>query len=204
MAFEELMGLFPKLLFSHGNGSTSRHQGLLIEVSVIPGMKVPLDEERVLMAIAERYNVSVAGLQGRDKTKNIALARQVAAYILVTQLKRSSSRVGRLLGRDHSTILHAVKVIEKRLRSDVSLVRDIRAITSWLRVDAIETDPTLTAIVLEKDGLMAYPATQRKHRVLCLLAEDGYTSDMLWIQYGPRVFEKLRELAAERMGPQSS
>lgn len=65
--------------------------------------------ETTLAEIAALLGVSVAQLAGRDRTRAIVEARQLAAYVLHVQHPRLTQQaIGELLGgREHATIAHA-------------------------------------------------------------------------------------------------
>ena len=85
-----------------------------------------IDPERILEQVAGQYKVSPADLLGRNRSKIIALARQVAMYLLIYELELSPTEVGRLLGgRDHSTVIHGAGKINGELNEDYQLRRDV-------------------------------------------------------------------------------
>ena len=76
--------------------------------------------------MSRRYKVSPADLLGRNRSKTIALARQVAMYLLIYELELSPTEVGRLLGgRDHSTVIHGAGKINGELNEDYQLRQDV-------------------------------------------------------------------------------
>ena len=69
----------------------------------------------VISAIAEKHGLRPTDLTGPMRFKNYVHARQEAAYVMRTQLRRSYSTIGRALGnRDHTTIVHAVRAHAER------------------------------------------------------------------------------------------
>ena len=85
-----------------------------------------IDPERILEQVAAQYKVSPADLLGRRRTKTIALARQVAMYLLYSELEFSPTKVGILLGgRDHSTVIKGVGKINGELNEDNQLRQDV-------------------------------------------------------------------------------
>lgn len=85
-----------------------------------------IDPERILEQVARHYRVSAADLLGRRRRKTIALARQVAMYLLIYELELSPTDVGRLLGnRDHSTVIHGAGKINGEINEDYQLRQDV-------------------------------------------------------------------------------
>jgi chromosomal replication initiator protein len=91
------------------------------------------EPRRIIQEVARHYRVTEAELLGKGRTKKVALARQVAMYLLHTDLEMamSATDVGRLLGgRDHSTVIHGAGKIsgeineDSRLRQDVLMIKE--------------------------------------------------------------------------------
>lgn len=70
---------------------------------------------QIVAQCAQEYGCSIADVFGPRKPANIVMARRKAAYLLVQRKRTSIAEVGRYLRRDHTTILHAVKMYEKAL-----------------------------------------------------------------------------------------
>ena len=90
-----------------------------------------IDPQRIFEQVAIFYALSVGDLMAKNRTKKVALARQVAMYLLIHELALSPTQVGRMLGgRDHSTVIHGVGKINDevaengRLRQDVLAIKD--------------------------------------------------------------------------------
>ena len=74
----------------------------------------PLDHNKIISACASLYGMTVADITGPRRTKLLALARQVAMYLMRTYLKLSLKEIGYYFGnRDHTTVMHAVEKIEE-------------------------------------------------------------------------------------------
>jgi chromosomal replication initiator protein len=85
--------------------------------------------DAVVKAVAEYYSVKVSDLRSARKHKVIALPRQVAMYLIRTLTRCSLPDIGlRFGGRDHTTVMYAVKKIEKKVREDVSLRNTVDAL----------------------------------------------------------------------------
>src|SRR5262252_8191157 len=77
--------------------------------------------ERILAAVSERFGVRPETLVGKRRTQAIALPRQVAMYLMRHLTELSLVEIGRCFGgRDHSTVIHAVKQITERIQGDES------------------------------------------------------------------------------------
>ena len=88
-----------------------------------------IDPERILEEVARQYKVQQPDLLGRSRSKTIALARQVAMYLLIYELELSPTQVGRLLGnRDHSTVIHGAGKINGEINEDYHLRQNVLTI----------------------------------------------------------------------------
>lgn len=91
----------------------------------------PVRVETIQRVVALKYSVDVKDLKGHQRTASIALPRQVAMYLACVMTEMSSTDIGRAFGgKDHSTVLHARKKIEKKIEEDpffLELVNRIQA-----------------------------------------------------------------------------
>ena len=63
--------------------------------------------------------VSERQIMGKGRTMEVALARQLAMYLSKELTNASLANIGMHIGgRDHSTVIHACKNIEKKIQSD--------------------------------------------------------------------------------------
>ena len=65
--------------------------------------------------VALHFDVRIAEMTARGRKADIAFARQVAMYLSRTMTDHSLVEIGRAFGRDHGTIIHAVRKVERRL-----------------------------------------------------------------------------------------
>ena len=80
--------------------------------------------EDIQRVVARQYNVSRSDLLSSRRTANVVRPRQVAMYLAKTLTLRSLPEIGRRFGgRDHTTVLHAVRKIEALVAKDVGAVR---------------------------------------------------------------------------------
>ena len=76
--------------------------------------------------VAEHFRLKVEELTGRTRTKEIAIARQVAMYLLREENDMSLPMIGDLLGgRDHSTVRYGVDKVAVEIEVNDGLRRDI-------------------------------------------------------------------------------
>ncbi len=90
--------------------------------------------DAVLRAVAERYGVDVENLRSLSRQARVVLARQVAMYLIRHLTDTSLPAIGKAFGgKDHSTVLHAVKKIGRLVLEDAQLADDIAALMRELK-----------------------------------------------------------------------
>jgi chromosomal replication initiator protein len=89
--------------------------------------------EEIQRIVARQYNVSRADLLSSRRTANVVRPRQVAMYLAKQLTLRSLPEIGRRFGgRDHTTVLHAVRKIENLVNTDSSLAEEIELLKRQL------------------------------------------------------------------------
>jgi chromosomal replication initiator protein len=82
--------------------------------------------EDIQRVVARHYNVSRQELVSNRRTRVIVKPRQIAMYLSKTMTPRSFPEIGRRFGgRDHTTVLHAVRKIEELIAADQKLGHEI-------------------------------------------------------------------------------
>src|SRR5690349_6654476 len=90
--------------------------------------------EEIQRIVARQYNVSRADLLSSRRTANVVRPRQVAMYLAKTLTLRSLPEIGRRFGgRDHTTVLHAVRKIEGLVGNDMALAEEIEILKRQLQ-----------------------------------------------------------------------
>ena len=82
--------------------------------------------EEIQKRVAEHFNVRVADMHSARRARNVARPRQVAMYLSKQLTARSLPEIGRKFGgRDHTTVMHAVKKIEELKLTDSGFAEDV-------------------------------------------------------------------------------
>jgi len=80
--------------------------------------------------VCEFYNIKLSDLNAAKRQKTIATARQVAMYLCKQLTTKSLPDIGKSFGgRDHSTVIHAVKKIKERLSIDREFATDLEILS---------------------------------------------------------------------------
>ena len=90
--------------------------------------------EDIQRVVARQYNVSRGDLLSARRTANVVRPRQIAMYLAKTLTLRSLPEIGRRFGgRDHTTVLHAVRKIESLIGNDNALAAEIEVLRGQLQ-----------------------------------------------------------------------
>ena len=89
---------------------------------ISPNGKKEITPERIADIVANHYHITMDDLISKKKNKEIAYPRQITMYLCNKLTDTPLQSVGNILGkRDHSTIIHGIRKIEKDLGSNPSL-----------------------------------------------------------------------------------
>ena len=82
----------------------------------------PLDIQDIKKVVAEKWNVSVSDIDSEKRQKDIVIPRQVAMYIAKNLTSKSLPEIGKIFGgRDHATVIYAVKKIRELMTANPRL-----------------------------------------------------------------------------------
>lgn len=111
--------------FSHAPLSVDLAAMVLRDMSANPDQcRVRIDD--ILKVIGRHYNVARADLLSPRRARSVVVPRQIGMYLAKKLTPRSLPEIGRRFGgRDHSTVLHAVRKIEELMKSDDRLAREV-------------------------------------------------------------------------------
>ena len=136
----ELEGALNRLVFYVINIKQTKHITMAVAIeSVQPligsGVTVSsLTENRVINTVADYYNLTPQQLTGRIRTNQIAMARHIAMYLIRTLLDVPFLKIGALFGgKDHSTVMNAVKKVEKSVKVDEAIATAVDQLEKRLK-----------------------------------------------------------------------
>lgn len=99
----------------------------------VDNRNVHISADDISKTIAEYYNVALVDLMGKRRHKELVYPRQILMYLLRREMGYSYPKIGRLVGgKDHTTVIHGVEKIEKKIQKDEILQRDIALIKEQL------------------------------------------------------------------------
>ena len=136
----ELEGALNRLVFYVINIKQTKHITMAVAIeSVQPligsgGPVSSLTENRVINTVADYYNLTSQQLTGKIRTNQIAMARHIAMYLIRTMLDVPFLKIGALFGgKDHSTVMNAVKKVEKSLKVDEAIATAVDQLEKRLK-----------------------------------------------------------------------
>lgn len=89
--------------------------------------RITIDE--IQRKVAEHYNIRLTDMHSARRSRNVARPRQVAMFLSKQLTARSLPEIGRKFGgRDHTTVMHAVRKIEELSTEDPSFAQDVDVI----------------------------------------------------------------------------
>nr|WP_298681960.1 chromosomal replication initiator protein DnaA [uncultured Dongia sp.] len=82
--------------------------------------------EEIQRRVAEHYNIKLADMSSPRRARQVSRPRQIAMYLAKQLTTKSLPDIGRSFGgRDHTTVMHAVKKVEELATGDISFAEDI-------------------------------------------------------------------------------
>jgi chromosomal replication initiator protein len=89
--------------------------------------RITIDE--IQRKVAEHYNIRLTDMHSARRARNVARPRQVAMYLAKQLTARSLPEIGRKFGgRDHTTVMHAVRTIDELMAEDAQIAQDVEII----------------------------------------------------------------------------
>jgi chromosomal replication initiator protein len=74
--------------------------------------------KHVQQVVAAYFGLSMSEMLGPNRTLRIVRPRQIAMFLAKTEGLHSFPEIGKVFGRDHTTILHAVRTIQELMETD--------------------------------------------------------------------------------------
>jgi len=92
-----------------------------------------LTMEEIQKRVAEHFKIRVSDMSSARRSRAVARPRQVAMYLSKQLTSRSLPEIGRAFGgRDHTTVMHAVRKVEELVKLDTAFAEDVELLTRML------------------------------------------------------------------------
>jgi chromosomal replication initiator protein len=89
--------------------------------------------EEIQKRVAEHFNIRMSDMHSARRARAVARPRQVAMYLAKQLTSRSLPEIGRKFGgRDHTTVMHAVRKIDELIEGDMTLSEDVELLRRML------------------------------------------------------------------------
>ncbi len=89
--------------------------------------------QNILDAVTKYYNVRLSDLQSKKRHKSIAFPRQVCMFLARGHTRYSLEEIGGYFGgRDHTTVLHAVRTIGQQAQNDPEIADQLKRLEGQL------------------------------------------------------------------------
>lgn len=102
-------------------------------IASIVGHSQELTVEMIRDFVAGQFKISVHDLQSKSRKKTIAFPRQVSMYLARKFTEEPLSEIGRAFNRDHSTVVHSVRVINETIARNGSVRGQIDHLSKKLK-----------------------------------------------------------------------
>ena len=89
--------------------------------------------EKILSVVTKHFGITNEDIKSKKRTENISNARHTAIYIIRNMTNLSLKEIGRVFGRDHSTIISSINKIELNIRTVKNYDNDINQLIKEIR-----------------------------------------------------------------------
>ena len=90
--------------------------------------------DKIVEEVSNIYNISQEDIYGKSRKAEIVQARQLSIYLAQLHTQLSVSKIGLLIGnKNHATVLHSIKAIKNRLKTDKALKEQIDELSDILK-----------------------------------------------------------------------
>ncbi|MBO7196199.1 MAG: chromosomal replication initiator protein DnaA [Clostridia bacterium] len=116
----QIEGILKKLYAIHSfTGLEITKESIDSVISIVDPGNIPNDAmvEKILLHVSKKYGVSVEDMKSKKKTDRIAGARHVSVYIIRKLTDLSLKEIGKIFGRDYSTVISSINKIDLNIKT---------------------------------------------------------------------------------------
>ncbi len=132
----QIEGILKKLYAIHSfSGIEITKEAIDNVISIVDPGNIPNDAivEKVLLRVSKKYGVSVEDLKSKKKTDRIASARHIAIYIIRKLTDMSLKEIGKIFGRDYSTVISSINKVELNIKTVKNYEGDINLLIKEIK-----------------------------------------------------------------------
>ncbi|MBQ8249546.1 MAG: chromosomal replication initiator protein DnaA, partial [Clostridia bacterium] len=89
--------------------------------------------DRIIDTVSKKFGIPVEEIRGTKRTREIANARHISIYLIRKLTNLSLPQIGKMLKRDHATIMSSLKVVEKQLGANTQIDNDVSELLKELK-----------------------------------------------------------------------
>ncbi len=102
-------------------------------VTSVIGAPKTLTAGMIVEFVGSQFRVSVQDMQSRSRKKALTFPRQVAMYLCRKHTQETLADIGKVFNRDHSTVLHSIKVVTERTLRNTSVNEQVKLLSSKIQ-----------------------------------------------------------------------
>lgn len=93
--------------------------------------------QQIITAVTDFYRIRLSDLQSKKRPRSVTVPRQVCMYFARKMTRLSLEEIGGYFGgRDHTTVMHAVRAVENRIDTEPDCAPQLKAIEDKIRASA--------------------------------------------------------------------
>ena len=132
----QIEGILKKLYAIHSlTGSEISKESIDSVISIVDPGNIPTDAmvEKILKHVSKKHGVSVEDIKSKKKTDSIATARHISIYMIRKLTDLSLKEIGKVFGRDHSTIISSINKVELNIRTVKNFESDLNVLLKEIK-----------------------------------------------------------------------
>ncbi len=100
--------------------------------------KIDLSVEDIQRIVSNYFSISEDQIRAKNRKKEVAIARQISMYLSKKMTNNSFKTIGlHFGGRDHSTVIHAIKTVEQLKKKDKKIKEDLKSLQRKIDIESI-------------------------------------------------------------------
>src|SRR3990167_2283745 len=120
----------------HNKNETNQEQAKKILSQKTSKPNKPISYKKIFKTVSDFYEIEEKSLLGKNRKREIVLPRQIAMFLMRSELKASYPFIGeRFGGKDHTTVMYACAKIEKEVNTNHNLEQEIGLIKQQIYSD---------------------------------------------------------------------
>lgn len=100
---------------------------------VVGGEPVNITVDRIINVVSKYYGIPSEEIKGKKRTNDIAMARNISIYIMREVTELSLPNIGKMMNRDHTTILSSYRSVENKIKKDPSFEIQVKELINEIK-----------------------------------------------------------------------